>query len=187
MAGYDLGGLFDDGVDYLGGLFDDGVDYLGNAWDSASDYVMGANPSQADWQTSQGITGSDLNLRELNGVTDSYNSLVENNGFEPSGLWSDMSKYGSQGLSLLEDNYKGIGTLGGLLGAYGDYRTQSDANDLAKQQLAMQQAMNQAALTEQQRQISKEEEAQSNMESGFGLSAFSNPNKKTTTSNYYGV
>lgn len=156
-------------------------------WDNASDYVTGANPSQADWQTSQGITGSDLNLRELNGVTDSYNSLVENNGFEPSGLWSDMSKYGSQGLSLLEDNSKGIGAIGGLLGAYGDYKTQSDANDLAKQQLAMQQAMNQASLTEQARQVAKEEEAQSNMESGFGLSAFSNPNKKTTTSNYYGV
>lgn len=171
MAGYDLGGLFDDGVDYLS-----------NAWDSASDYIMGQNVNDVS-----SATEADFNAP----IGDNFSNVLSGGlggGYQPtSGLWSDMSKYGSQGLSLLEDNSKGIGAIGGLLGAYGDYRTQSDANDLARQQLAMQQAMNQAALTEQQRQISKEEEAQSNMESGFGLSAFSNPNKKKTTSNYYGV
>lgn len=166
----------------MAGFFDDGVDYLSNAWDRASDYVTGQNVNDVS-----SATEADFNAP----MADDYSNVLSGGlggGYQPtSGLWSDMSKYGSQGLSLLEDNSKGISTLGGLLGAYGDYKTQSDTNDLARQQLSMQQAMNQAALTEQQRQISKEEEAQSGMESGFGLSAFSNPNKKTTTSNYYGV
>lgn len=97
--------------------------------------------------------------------------------FNTGGLLGGLSSIGStlgSGLNALGDYKDAIKVGAGLFNAYSDYQSASAMQDYYK-----------AIMAEQARQVAKEEQATTDMQSGFSSSALYNPNEKT--SNYYSV
>jgi len=96
-------------------------------------------------------------------------------------IGSGLANIGTSALDYLGKNKDAIGAAGSLAGAYFGYQAMEDAKDAADKQLALQTRLADASLTEQQRQITKENTAQDALVGGFdasGLAAYDASKKK---------
>lgn len=168
-GGLDFGDItsgFSKATDYIGGLFDSAPTQSSMANEQIMKAVQsGYSPQEI---TSMGKNFTDLGY---------YNTPSSGGGFNFGSIGTGFNK----GLDFLTKHKDAIQVGGGLLGAYGDYKTARDANALTKRLID-------AQLNEQQRQIAKEKESISEQREGFESSGLFNPNeKKQQTSNYYSV
>ena len=132
-----------------------------------------------------GLGDFKLDIGNQSGYSGLFNTIDNSIGTQSSfmdnfnGLGNSISGLGTSigsGLDSLGKYKDAIGLAGGLFGAYSDYNTANKMQDYYD-----------SIMAEQARQVAKEQESTSNMQSGFASSGLFNPNKKTTTSNYYSV
>ena len=89
--------------------------------------------------------------------------------------FGDWANTNAQGINAVANT---VGTLGSLGGAYMSYKSMQDQNDLIRQQ-------NNLAMQTYNRNVAKEDQAQSNLDSGFSGLQFGTNKKKKQLGNYY--